>query len=74
MTMRCRLLVSYNGKKHNYPKLNTIFYLTCDHFRDMTQSISALKLVFSCKMTHAKYANDVVHLVHNIERQKSCPL
>ena len=51
--MRCRptcVVVFYIEKNH----LAT-FYLTCDHFRDMTQPISAFNLVF-VGMTHVESA------------------
>ena len=43
-----------------------IFYLTCDHFRDMTHPILALHFILSIENDNVECANDVVHL-HNIE-------
>ena len=42
-------------------------YLTCDHFRDMTQPILVLNLIFIGKWPMCEYAHDAVHL-HNIEQ------
>ena len=58
------LWVFYNEKR-----LAT-FYLSCDHFRDMTQPIFGIKLDFHWQMTHVELANNVAHL-HNIEHLKS---
>ena len=48
-------------------QFGNIFYLTCDHFKGMTQPILTLKVGFHWQMTHVEFANDVVHF-HNIER------